>query len=64
MRQIYRQVLRARIDWAPDEPSFHLFSVDIIEAAYVRFGDEPIAWHWDEHWGFRALEHPAVTPGS
>lgn len=64
VRRSYRRALRARIDWAPAEPSFHLFSVDILEAAYMRFGDEPAAFHWDERRGFRVLEHPDIPPDS
>jgi len=29
LRQVFRDAIKARIDWAPDEPEFHLFSVDI-----------------------------------
>ena len=58
VRQTYRGAIKARIGWAPDEPSFHLFSVDIREAAYIRFGTDRIALHWDEARGFRELRHP------
>lgn len=58
VRDEYRRAIRARIGWAPDEPRFHLFSVDIAEAAYIRFGEDPVAWHWDESRGFRELRHP------
>jgi hypothetical protein len=64
VRRVYRGVLKARIDWAPDEPHFHLFSVDITEAAYMRFGDDRVALHWDERRGFRELRHPDVPEGS
>lgn len=58
VRVRYREAIRARIDWAPDEPGFHLFSLDVREAAYVRFGDDSVAWRWDERDGFRELRHP------
>ena len=58
VRETYREALRARIDWAPDEPGYHLFSLDVQEGIYVRFGDEPVAWRWDEVRGFRVLRHP------
>ena len=64
VRRIYRDVIRARIDWAPDEPNFHLFSVDITEAAYMRFGDDRLALHWDPERGFRELRHPDEPEGS
>lgn len=58
VREIYREVVRARIDRAPDEPGFHLFSLDVREAAYVRFGHDPVVWRWDDRDGFRELRHP------
>ena len=58
VRAVYRDVIRARIDWAPDEPAFHLFSVDVREAAHIRFGDDRLVWHWDAQRGFRELRHP------
>lgn len=58
VRAEYRRVVAARIDWSPNEPEFHLFSVDIAEAAYIRFGHDPVVWHWDEESGFRELRHP------
>lgn len=53
LRQAYRATLQARIDWAPDEPEFHLFSVDVATAAYLRFGDDGIARIWDPTQGLR-----------
>jgi hypothetical protein len=58
IRKIFRETIQARIDWAPDEPNFHLFSLDVREAAYMRFGDDRLALHWDEARGFRELRHP------
>lgn len=58
VREAYRDALRARIDWAPDEPGFHLFSLDVQEAIFIRFGEEPVAWRWDELRGLRELRHP------
>lgn len=53
LRQAYRDTLQARIDWAPDEPEFHLFSVDVGSAAYLRFGDDGVAKIWDPAQGLR-----------
>src|SRR6184192_3323047 len=39
-REAYRSAIRARIDWAPEEPSYHLFAVDIESAGFIVFGDE------------------------
>jgi hypothetical protein len=58
LRQTYRDALFARIGWAPDEPRFHLFGIDVTRAAYIRFGDGRIALAWDEASGFRELRHP------
>ena len=35
LRQAYREAVRARIDWAPDEPNFHAFSVDVVSAGFI-----------------------------
>ena len=35
----YRDALYKRIGWKPEEPEYHLFSVDIESAAYVGFED-------------------------
>jgi hypothetical protein len=58
VREAFREAIRARIDWAPDEPNFHCFSVDVEEAGYIRFGDEPVALAWDPKKGLRELAHP------
>jgi hypothetical protein len=58
VRTAYRAELHRRIDWAPDEPNFHLFSLDVETAGFVRFGHEPAAWRWDTDTGFRELRHP------
>jgi hypothetical protein len=50
-RQAFREAIQARIDWAPDEPNYHLFGLDVESAAYVVFGlgedeseEEVVAW--------------------
>jgi hypothetical protein len=58
VREAFREAIRARIDWAPDEPNFHCFSVDVEGAGYIRFGDEPAARSWDPERGLRELPHP------
>ena len=35
LRQEYRDAIRARIDWPPAEPSYHLFPLAITAVAYV-----------------------------
>lgn len=54
LRRAFRDTMHARIDWAPEEPEFHLFSLDVREAAYVRF--EHDTWetrHWTPETGLR-----------
>jgi hypothetical protein len=58
VREAFRDAIRARIDWAPDEPTFHCFSVDVEGAGFIRFGDEPVARSWDLERGLRELAHP------
>ncbi|HEX6845292.1 MAG TPA: pyridoxamine 5'-phosphate oxidase family protein [Actinomycetota bacterium] len=59
VRAAYRAALFARIEWAPDEPEFHLFSLDVHEAVFIRFGDGGrLALRWDEAGGCRRIPHP------
>ena len=47
VREAFREAIRSRIGWAPEEPEYHCFSVDVEEAAYVRFTQETFEiWHW------------------
>lgn len=58
VRASFREAIRARIDWAPDEPSYHCFSIDVERAAFIRFGDDRIALAWDPARGLRRLPFP------
>jgi hypothetical protein len=58
VRTAFRDAIRARLDWAPDEPNFHCFSVDVEEAGYIRFGANKEALAWDGGRGLRRLPHP------
>jgi len=53
LRQTFREAMKARIDWAPDEPSYHLFSIDIDRAAFVKFGNGQQIMVWDPARGLR-----------
>lgn len=57
-REAFRAAITARIDWAPAEPAFHLFSLDVEEAAYVVFegGERQRTLRWDPR---RGLSEPA-----
>jgi hypothetical protein len=53
VRRAYRDAIRARIGWAPDEPEYHLFALDIESAGYIVFGDERLAVAWNPSSGLR-----------
>lgn len=60
LRAAYRDAIRARINWAPKEPSYHLFSVDIERAAYVLFGEgQHRIMTWDPNRGLRQRTRPS-----
>jgi hypothetical protein len=59
VRAAFREAIKARMDWAPDEPDFHCFSLDIVSAAFIRFGKDPAAMAWDPDRGLRRLPFPA-----
>jgi len=56
LRLAYRTALKARTDWEPDEPGFHLFSLDVESAAYTIFGEGRHALAWNAADGLRRLE--------
>jgi hypothetical protein len=58
VRAKFREAIRTRIDWAPEEPNYHCFSVDVIGGGFVRFGDRAQALAWDEERGSRRLPPP------
>jgi len=52
VREAFRDAIRARIDWAPDEPEFHCFSLDVGSAGYVRFSEDAFEiWRWSPEAG-------------
>jgi len=57
VREAFRDAIRARIDWAPDEPEFHCFSLDVESAGYTRFSgtDGNRALSWTPDVGIREL---------
>ena len=52
-RARFRAAVKARIDWEPDEPNYHLFGVDIEAAGFVIFGGERYGLAWDPARGLR-----------
>jgi hypothetical protein len=55
VRRAFREEIRRRIDWAPDEPEYHLFSVDVTAAGYTVFGEGSHALAWDPARSLRRL---------
>jgi pyridoxamine 5'-phosphate oxidase-like protein len=49
-RTRYRATVRARIGWAPEEPNYHVFAVDVDSAGFVTFAEGNrygLAWNPD-----------------
>jgi hypothetical protein len=49
----YRATIKARIDWEPEEPNFHVFAIDVESAGFVIFGEERYGLAWDPRRGLR-----------
>jgi hypothetical protein len=58
IRQAYREAVKARIDWAPDEPAFHAFSIDVQAAGFISFAEPKTVLAWDRVRGSRTLPFP------
>ena len=56
LRQRYRETIKARIDWEPSEPNFHLFALDVDSAGFVIFGKDRYGLVWDPAAGVRRWE--------
>jgi hypothetical protein len=54
-RAAYCEAIMARIGWAPEEPDYHLFAIDVTSAGFVIFGDERYALAWDPERGLRRM---------
>jgi Pyridoxamine 5'-phosphate oxidase len=57
-RARYRATIKARIDWEPPEPHFHLFAVDIESAGFVTFAEPRYGLAWDPSGGLRRWSLP------
>jgi hypothetical protein len=55
-RARYRATIKARIDWEPAEPNFHLFAIAVESAGFVIFGAERYGLAWDPKRGLRRWE--------
>jgi hypothetical protein len=58
VRAAFRDEIRRRIDWAPDEPDYHCFSFDVTQAGFISFGDDRRVMAWDVERGYREPAHP------
>jgi hypothetical protein len=59
-RARYRATIKARIDWEPEEPNYHLFAVDVDSAGFVTFAEESrYGMAWDPEGGLRRWEQRA-----
>jgi len=52
-RESYRAAIKARIDWEPEEPDYHVFAVDIDSAGFVEFAPGRYGLAWDPDGGLR-----------
>lgn len=52
-RAAYRAAIKARIDWEPEEPGYHLFALEVESAGFVVFGDDAYGMAWDAERGLR-----------
>jgi hypothetical protein len=46
-RAAYRAAIKARIDWEPNEPNYHLFAVDVDSAGFVTFAGPRYGLAWE-----------------
>ena len=50
VRSRYCDAVHEKIDWKPEEPEFHLFSIDVDSAALIEFKDEKMTHRfWQAH---------------
>ena len=56
-RARHRATIKARIDWEPEEPSYHVFAVDVDSAGFVTFAEgNRYGLAWDPERGLRRWE--------
>jgi hypothetical protein len=58
LRETYREAVRTRIDWAPDEPNFHAFAIDVRSAGFISFAEPRTVITWDPEHGTRRPPFP------
>jgi hypothetical protein len=61
LREAFRAAIKQRIDWAPDEPNFHVFSFEPERAAILAFADDKeTVTTWDPERGLRTRDKGVV----
>jgi hypothetical protein len=61
LRKAYRAAIKARIDWEPQEGTYHLFALDVESAGYVRFdSDQKEVGTWEPTRGLLREPRPAL----
>jgi len=58
VRLAFKEAIRARIDWVPDEPNYHCFSIDVQRAGYITFAEPHRVTAWDLERGLWQLPFP------
>jgi hypothetical protein len=58
LRAQYRETIFARIEWAPTEPNYHLFAIDVESAGFVIFGEERYGLAWNRERGLTRWTFP------
>jgi hypothetical protein len=54
VRARYRETIKARIGWEPEEPHYHLFAIDVESAGFVTFAEgNRFGMAWDPAGGLR-----------
>jgi len=58
LRRSYGEAVKARIDWAPEDHTFHTFSIDVESAGFIAFSEPRTVLAWDPERGTRTLPFP------
>jgi hypothetical protein len=59
-RAHYRAAIRARIDWAPEEPNYHCFAIEVESAGFRIFSPDDYGLAWTLADGLRRF--PPLAP--
>lgn len=59
LRSAFHDAILARIDWAPAEPKYHLFALDVLDAGFFSF-PEKLVLSWDHETGLGTPAFPEV----